>query len=164
MILRKIKSKQDLIDCVELYYNLNDHLFIDVDKNICYSNISKLYKQDNFIRVIEKENKIIAWMLATKVQPLHTLYPMLQQLYYACNQTGFIAYKCVIMLHEALVEEAKRLNLRMCISQGSHMDPENVFVRILEKQGWERRGHTAILKLPHVGPERTLPATVFSRG
>jgi hypothetical protein len=164
MEISKIETKEDLQYCVNLYYNLNDHEFLDVDPNICYTSLYKLYKQNNFIRVIRKDDKIIAWLLAIKTQALHMSYPQLQQLYYACDQKGFIAYKCVVLLHEALVEEAKLSNIRFCISQGSHMDPENIFAKILEKQGWDRRGHTAALRLPHSGPQRPLPATFFTRG
>jgi hypothetical protein len=46
-----------------------------------------------------------------------------------------------------MIEEAKRLDIHLAMSTGSHLDENNTFTKILERYGWERRGHVAIKKL-----------------
>ena len=50
-------------------------------------------------------------------------------------------------LHQELIEEAKRLDIKLVMSTGSHFDEDNTFTKILERYGWERRGYIAIKKL-----------------
>lgn len=147
MLITKIKSKEEILDCVNLYYNLNDHSFIEIDKKECIKNLTKIILDKEFVRILKHNDKIIAWLWARKVQALHSIIPMFQQMYYACSEKGFLAYKSVVLLHEAMIEEAKRQRISFAISQGSHMDPDNTYVRILERNGWERRGHVAIYRI-----------------
>ena len=138
----------DLKECIDLYYSINDHSFTFVDKNESLKNLYQFYLKKEFIRVIKKNNKIIAWILCIKNKPLHSTKNHLQQIYYASSEKGFSAYKCVITLHNAMIDEAKRIGVNELLSQGSHLDDNNVFAKILEKNGWSRRGYLASYKLP----------------
>lgn len=153
----------DLKFCIELYYNLNDHFFITVDKNESLKNLIELFYKRNFIRIIKKDSKIIAWILAIKNKQMHSKEILLQQVYYASSEKGFLAYKCVVLLHNEMLEEAKKLKVDLALSQGSHLDENNTFSRILEKNGWDRRGHTAIYRLPRQDSRFEHHATFFSR-
>jgi hypothetical protein len=85
--------------------------------------------------------------------------PVFYQNYYCSDQTGVLAVRCVKLLHDAMLLEAKRLKLRYCLSSGSHNDEKNTFVRILKSQGWYVKGYMAMRLVSHenypqVGPER----------
>jgi hypothetical protein len=153
----------DLKECIDLYYNINDHSFAFVDKNESLKNLYQLYLKKEFIRVIKKDNKIIAWILCIKNKPLHSANNHLQQIYYACSEKGFLAYKCVVVLHNAMIEEAKRIRINELISQGSHLDDNNVFAKILERNGWSRRGYLASYRLPQQDSRLPRHATFLSR-
>lgn len=163
MQVRQLQTKEEVRFCTDMYCDLNDDSFIDVNRNESYYNLLKLVKNNAFARVIVRDDKILAWILAQKMQPLHMDYPIFQQMYYASKESGVLAYKCVIKLHEAMIEEAKRLKIGAVLSQGSHMDSDYTFTRILEKSGWSRRGYVAILKLPQEGARLGLPDTFLSR-
>jgi tRNA 2-selenouridine synthase SelU len=57
--------------------------------------------------------------------------------------TGIKAVKAVVTLHHSLEREAKRLGIKRLISMSNHLDERNTFVRILEKEGWDRRHYLA---------------------
>lgn len=148
MRIIKPRSTDDIRACIDLYCDLNDPGFLTVCKDNCYKHLSQFARQGKFIRLkLDNDDKIIAWIFAAKVQSYHSASPMFQQLYYASSNKGIKAYRDVIDLHEEMIQEAKRLNIPMVISQGSHMDENNTFSRILEKNGWDRRGHTALKRL-----------------
>lgn len=153
----------DLKNCIEIYYSLNDHSYINVDKDESLQNLKQFYYKRDFIRIVKRENKIIAWILAIKNKQLHSKEFHLQQLYYACSEKGFTAYRCVILLHEAMIEEAKRIKVNLLLSQGSHLDENNTFTKILERNGWDRRGHTALYRLPRQDGKLGQGATFLSR-
>lgn len=139
---------EDIIQCVEIYYNLNDHSFIKVSKERATKILLQFCKQNKFVRILlNQNNEIEAWLYADIVQAYHSDERMFQQIYYASNQKGVRAYRNVIDLHNSMIDEARARNIKLLISQGSHMDELNVFSRILEKDGWQRRGHTALKRL-----------------
>lgn len=148
MRIVKPRSTADIKACIDLYCDLNDPSFLTICKDNCYKHLSQFARQNKFIRLkLDNDDKIIAWIFAAKVQSYHSASPMFQQMYYASSNNGIKAYRDVIDLHEEMIQEAIRLDIPMVISQGSHMDENNTFSRILEKNGWDRRGHTALKHL-----------------
>ena len=146
--ISKVRSLSDIEECVNLYYNLNDHSFITVSKEESIRRLSQKVRQQKFVRLlIDDKNKIVAWIYCDVVKPDHSTEPQFQQMYYASNLKGIQAYKAVIKLHEAMIEESKRLKVNLLVSYGSHMDEDYTFSRILEKNGWSRRGYVAVYKL-----------------
>ncbi len=131
-----------------MYYALNDHSFIKVSKDRSIKFLLQFCKQNKFVRILlNSKDEIEAWIYADIGQPYHCDDKVMQQMYYASNQTGVRAYRNVVDLHNALLEEAKLRNISLVMSQGSHLDEQNVFTRILEKNGWDRRGHIALKRL-----------------
>jgi hypothetical protein len=144
-------SIEDIRTCVELYYSLNDHSLITVDKEFAFTNLYKLVRNKKFVKAIYKDNSIIAWIYADVLTHLHSREKALQQIYYASNQKGFSAARCILTLHKEIIKEAERLNLKLVISTGSHMDEDYTFTKILERAGWERRGYAAFYRLGSPG-------------
>lgn len=148
MIVTDLYTQQDVKDCVELYAGLNDHSFLEINIDSAYRHLFQIVRKKKFVKAIRENDQIIAWIYADKVSLPHNVSPFLQQMYYASNQSGIKAARCVVTLHNVLLEEAKAKNYNLVMSPGSHLDPNFVFTRILEKNGWERRGYIALKKLP----------------
>jgi adenine deaminase len=130
-----------------MYLRLNDESFIPADKQLAYYNLSNLVRRNKFVRMAVKDNQIIGWIYASPGFNLHTKEKILQQSYFCSNQTGISAARVIKFLHQELIEEAKRLDIKLVMSTGSHFDEDNTFTKILERYGWERRGYIAIKKL-----------------
>jgi len=136
-------SEFQLVKCVELYAALNDYSFIDIDSSFCYENIIKHWKTLQYIKLIIDNNQIVGFIMATSSMSKHSKDKYMLQEYYCTNLSGFKAAKAVKLSHNDLIEYAKKNKYKHVYSQGSHMDPEHVFTRLLEKFGWDRRGHIA---------------------
>lgn len=143
MLIRKINNSKELEICVDLYLALNDESFIPANRVSSINSLNVLKNSGAFFRVLEYNDKIVAWILATKIKSPHTGETSLQQIYYASNLSGIRSVRAVQLLHTELVCEAQRCRIGRVISTGSHMDSENVFTRILEKMGWKRRSYIA---------------------
>jgi hypothetical protein len=164
MLVSKIRTKEDVRTCIDMYYEIADHSFVNIDKEFAYTNLLAFVREKRFVRILlDDSGSIIAWIYAQPTQPPHSPEVMLQQMYYASNKEGVMAVRCIKILHDAMVEEAKRLGISLVVSQGSHQDTSFVFTRILEKHGWSRMGYAAQLRIPRLGPERPLLATFFTR-
>jgi succinate dehydrogenase flavin-adding protein (antitoxin of CptAB toxin-antitoxin module) len=150
---RKLRTIREADACVELYIKMNDEDFIPADKSKSIESFSTLVKSGAFLRILDDEDgEIVAWLLAQKVDHPHIKGKILQQYFYASNLTGIKAVKAVIILHNALIEEAERLQIKYIFSLGSYLDEKNTFVKILEKNGWKRRNYAAVYttKLPEI--------------
>lgn len=147
MRIDTIKTKEEVEYCVQMYLALNDPDFIDADFDTSFKTLFQLVRLKKFVRVLKQEEEIIAWIYAEKVKITHMAYPVLQQMYYASNQTGIKAARCVKLIHRELIKHAEEINVNTILSAGSHMDPTFVFAKILEKDGWERRGFLAIKRI-----------------
>jgi hypothetical protein len=127
-----------------MYYDLNDSDFLKVDFDTCFRRLESKVRGNKYVRVLKRDSEIIAWIYAEKGKSQFEDCLVFQQVFYASNQSGTMAYKCVKLLHEDMIEEAKRQGCKLVQAMGSHMDPDFVYARILEKLGWKRRGFLAI--------------------
>jgi hypothetical protein len=146
-MIRELLSSREIRSCVELYMGLNDPSFIPLEFDVCYNNLLTLVKRKKFVRGLFEDDELIAWIYCDVVEHLHLGFPVFQQLYYASDQKGMKAYRCVVRLHEAMLVKARESEFSLAVSSGSHMDPDHVFAKILEKQGWERRGYLCLRHL-----------------
>jgi len=147
MLLRKILNEREIEICVDLYIKDNDETFIPASRKDSLEAMTNHLKSNAFFRILEDDGKIVAWILAKRHKPDHISQMVFQQMYYGSALKGIKSARAVKILHEALIEEAKRMNIKRIISSGNHLDTENVFTRILEKAGWKRRGYIATFEL-----------------
>ena len=146
LTVRKLASAKDIRDCVDIYVSIADD-FLPFDRDHCVRSMDALVRARKFIRMAEDEEGAAAWIYADEVRHRHHPKPVFQQMYYAGHRRGRASYECVKALHEAMVEEARRLGYWMVMSVGSHMAPENKYVRMLESLGWTARHSTALMRL-----------------
>jgi hypothetical protein len=138
------RTAADIHTCFELYASLNDYTFMDVEIEKAIHSLMQKAKSGKFVRMRVIDNKIVAWICAELVSLPHSNERIMQQTYYASNQSGTAAYRSVLALHAAMEEEAVRKGCTLIASPGSHLDERFTFAKILEKNGWSRRGYLAI--------------------
>lgn len=144
----KLRSSRDVETCTRMYLDLNDESFVATDYISSYKNLFEWVRGNQFVRMVIRDGRILAWIYARPVQLAHMKEPMFQQIYYCSKQTGVLAVRLLVLLHEELIEEAKRRGITKVASPGSPLDDQNTMARILEKNGWKRRGYLAVLDLP----------------
>jgi len=148
MEVRKLQDVEELELCIDIYANQYDNTFIPVCEKRALSQLKAHLGSGAFFRILEDdEGDIRAWILARVVRLDHVDRTVLHQMYYGSDLTGFGAARAIISLHDALVSEAERLHVSRVFSTGSPLDERNVFSRILEKHGWDRRGYAATKSL-----------------
>lgn len=144
MILIRDISQQTLVKCIDLYISQNDETFIHANFQSCLDNLKKYIAHNAFFRVIKDSEEVIGFILAAKHVPDFTNRSCVQQLFYASNQVGFKAAKCVLLAHNALIDYAEKYHIQYVLSTCSHLDNDHVFCKILQRSGWDIRGHTAL--------------------
>jgi hypothetical protein len=147
MVVRPLRGRDEVVECIRLYIQYNDEELFHADPEIALASFLMMLNRGAFIRVLEEGAKIRGWILAQISRKEFIKEPVLQQCFYCSDFTGVKSVKAVRMLHAALVEEAHYRRIRYVFSTGSYMDTDNVFARILEKEGWKRRGYLAVLDL-----------------
>lgn len=138
--LRPLNNYQELKDVLKgICDRYNDPLF-PTDYKFALSNIFKIYKSNALLVVIEYNDKAVGLGAAAINAPyLHSREKEVSQMYYQTSLEGIPAVKALMLYHKTLVEYAKVNGISKCTST-SIMDNQDVFYRVLEKEGWIRRG------------------------
>ena len=136
---------QDIEDCVELLGRTMVSPLGKMDKEFGISSLRKA--QRDFFRVVKIDSKIVAWLTAKVVQSQYYPEFVLTQWCCCCEVKGIIGYRCIIMLHDEMEKEARKLKLAGVVSTCNEHDTTFLFARILEKHGWNRIGYMAYKSL-----------------
>lgn len=163
MIIRNPISIEELHLCAEIYIAQNDNEFLYIEPSVCKFNIVNQWKMNRYIRVIEHDGKVVGFIAASPNTSKHSTLKQFVQEYYVTNLKGFASARAVIAAHRDMVDYAIKHRYHLVISQGSHMDPEFVFTRILERNGWKRKGHVALKYLTDL-PAARLELPLHQRG
>jgi hypothetical protein len=155
-----IQTLQQVRYCIELYADQNDYEFLPIDFEFAIANLSLAIRRKKFVRALEIDNKIVAWIYADAGGSLHFRHSVLQQQYYCSVLKGHAAYRAIRILHDAMLEYAEKNKYQFVFSVGSHLDEHYIFTRILEKLGWERRGHISLKKTSHYNMPVTSPKLI----
>jgi len=150
--LRKVnilRIEEELGEFARMYVNENDETFIKTSYVRSFVNLQTRYANGNFIRGVYYDGNLVGWILAVVNMPEHSSEKYLNQMYYCCTLKGLLAAKALKLAHEALIAQAEYARIPYVISQCSFYDEAMTFARLLEKYGWERRGHTALWRTSH---------------
>jgi hypothetical protein len=131
---------------IDIYANVAGNQIIPFDKNVSLNNLKLKFYNNAFIRGIEDNGEITAFIVGEIIFHPHLAFSVLQQTYYASIYKGIKAAKAVKLLHMALYEKAELMKIPLVMSMGSFLDETNVFTRILEKDNWIRTGYLACKK------------------
>ena len=142
----KKPSIAELEICVDMYLAMNDETFIPASKVESLKALIQFTRQGQYVKACYHNDELIAWLYAVEGRVSHMNFDVVEQKYYACSKHGVQSFNAIKALHADLVAHAERLRYPMVISQGSPFDKDNVYARILEKNGWERRGFLAVYK------------------
>jgi hypothetical protein len=137
------RSIDDLDTCVRLYQAYNEEAFLPSNFAHALATLQQYIGGGAFFRIVKEDDVIVGWILAKTLLSDIAGEKMLYQTFYASDLKGIKAVRAVRLTHDALVRYALKKRIKYVVSQGSHLDEDNTFSRILEKHGWLRRGHTA---------------------
>jgi len=147
MRLIKPRNIKDVATCVDIYISRITTDFMEYDRQHAIMQFNQCLNNQHFCRMlVTDEDEIVAWVLGCAGSRLYTPTRFFQLSFLGSKLEGIKAYRAVVILHEALVEEAIKRGFNTVASQCSPYDEKMVLVKILEKNGWERYGHTAIKK------------------
>lgn len=120
------------------------HHHIPLSREASATNLLRHIIAKDFFRVMKKDGKVVAWMLATHRVPEYSKSRVTDQLYYTTALKGIEAYKTMVAFHELLIEYAESNGSEYVISCCSHFDEDRKFVKVLGKQGWRVDGYMAL--------------------
>jgi hypothetical protein len=149
MFIRKAANITEIKTCVDLYYRANDNSIMPACYDKSLRNLTAVWRQGAFYRVIEIDDQIVGWFLAGPNDMGFVRDIVFQQSFYYSNLSGFKAARAIRLAHSAIRDEAERLGLSICVSACSHEDTEKVMCRLLEKDGWIIKGHLAVYHTKH---------------
>jgi hypothetical protein len=141
-VIRSVSTTKEIEECVRMYY----FDFLPVDREYNIKKMTHQIRNGHFVRVWD-ENGIKGWIHAFKTTLQFNPIPVMQQMYFSSNETGFKLYRILKGLHEALIEEAERQECQYVVSCSSPIDEKMILAKLLEKAGWERRGYMCVYKL-----------------
>ena len=147
MILRNPKNLNDIEKCLNLYLSIYNNNFIVVDPDYIRAMISQHIRLKKFFKMCEESHEIISFIIAKENQLLFSAEKVLQVISYCSNQKGIKSANLVKLMHREVIEEAKIKNISKVISESSPLDDKQILVKILEYDGWIRKGHMAIYNL-----------------
>lgn len=151
MHLSPPQNEAELLLVADIYLKYDDG-FLPVNREVCYENIINHWRRLGYVRIIHHARRVIGFIMASVVTTKHSKEKMLLQEYFCTDLSGFAAAKAVKLAHRDLVQHAANQRIVTVMSCGSHMDPDHTFTRILEREGWKRKGHVALIQLVRAAP------------
>jgi hypothetical protein len=143
MKVRKPDSYLELEQCVDIYLSLNDNSFYRTDREFCLRNIQIHYGSHKYIRVIEKNKRIVGFIMAEKLTKPFSREKFLSQQFYCSNLNGYSSARAVMLSHRDLIQEGIRQKVSYIESTAGPYDPKLLLVKILEHDGWIRKNYIA---------------------
>jgi hypothetical protein len=140
-----LRTTDELIACVDMYKKIdieNDN-FINFDKEIALQKLFISCRSGHFARIIKEDNELIAWILASTATYDFSNELIFKIRMFLSNQSGVKGFKCIEILHEEVIDEAKRLKIKRVFTENNFYNERLVYVKLLEKLGWKRKGYMA---------------------
>ena len=140
MFSRDFKNYQELKGCIERAADTYSDPLFPIDSEYAVKNAWQLIKSGAMNKVIEHDGQIVAFGLASVCSPyFHSRDREVQQTYYQTFVRGVTAVKALVCFHKTMIDYAATYRINKCTTS-SIMDSQDTFYRILEKEGWIRRG------------------------
>ncbi len=133
----------DVKECISLYIVQNQEHMLPSDYDTAVKTMITLIKRGAYCKVLKVDGKIRAWLLAIETQKEFVKQKAFQQIFFGSDLQGIQAYRAVVDLHNAMIDEALRRKIYFVLSTGSNQDTNNTFTKILGKNGWNVSGYLA---------------------
>lgn len=138
-------NQADLEWCASSYCN-----FVESKNSILKLSVAESIinlKCQEYVDVYKRSNKPVAFICGNiSKQPFSTQKVLNQNFYYTSLQ-GYGAFIAQKELHKRFIEYARKRHIKTILSAGSYFDEDNIFAKMLEKQGWTRYGYLAVYQL-----------------
>ena len=144
----KIETRREVEECVDMYLNNYATGFMDVDRDASIHSLDTLVRRGKFVRAFREGGAVVAWIYAEVLRPCHCSHNIFQQLYYGTSLKAYRVKRPLVALHQAMWEHARTLDVKYVVSYGNHNDENNIFVKILELNGWSRSGSCVMRPAP----------------
>jgi hypothetical protein len=157
MEIRDIRGITELRECIKFASEqYNDPLF-PVDEKYFFRNMLQAIQSGASCKVIINNNEIVAWGCYIIAAPYpHSREKEVSQMYYQTKLKGFLAVKALRLYHRAMIKYALAKGIDKCATS-SIMDTQETFYRILEKDGWIRRGCCMVYKISRNNSHQSSP-------
>ena len=143
-MITNTRSIRDIEACVDAYISIiKDKDFDKFDREYAIRVLMTYSRSKSLLKIKIENEKVVAFIIAIENRSIHKSGIILQQAYFCTTRSGIKAYRDIVDLHKEMETYAKIRNIRTLISTSSHNDPDFVFSRILEKNGWKRKGYLA---------------------
>lgn len=145
--IRELQSIGELQECVRRSSERYPDDVFPIDPLLAYTSLRNMIQQRAFFRIIERDKEIVAWGIATIINPvIYNRSKALSQHFYQGFLSGFSAVKCMRMFHKEMVLHAVDKKIPVCMST-SLLNNKALFHRILERDGWEHYRGGMIFKV-----------------
>ncbi len=138
-------SESDIYWCAKSYCDYvrckTDLLNLSIEESILN------LKQQEFLSLYKIKSKPVAFISGGVTKQQFSKNKIFNQNFYYTDLTGYSAYIAQKVLHQRMIEYARKRHVKTVLSAGSYFDERNVFAKMLEKQGWIRHGYLAIYQL-----------------
>jgi len=159
LTIRDLKDYDELEHCIQMSIPMNTDTIFPYDLFYLKSNLFMLWKSKCLFKVIEYNNRIIAWGVAKIVAPqIYNKDKQVTQIIYQCSNKGISAVKALRLFHTIMIDWAVDNRIGRCVTSSTR-DDADVFYRILEKVGWIRKGGILIYLLDNPNYE---PSAIFT--
>jgi hypothetical protein len=145
--VRNVKSYGELIACVETSVKNYRDEFFPTDKNKSIAWLNNHVNSGGFFKVLEDSTGVVGYGAATICKP--TIYSnqiCLSQVAYHTTTKGRKAIEALRLFHKAMIDFARLSGVTLCVTS-SILDNQDTFTRILERDGWTRRGGTLVMRV-----------------
>jgi hypothetical protein len=147
MHLRRIKSRNELLSCIEIsssYIKDNPSAF-EINEIYARQELGKMYKNNDYFFVVIDNDAVIGWITAVRA-PLFYWSPTVSLnliVYHTSIKTPIKSVKIFKLVFQHLVQYAKSRKISV-VKANSMLSSNNTFNRILESMGWESYGDMLI--------------------
>lgn len=142
-----IVSLEELKAAVDVYVNYAKNDIVPFSREESYTNMEAHWRSLKYVKKITYKGAVVGIVCGDILKSFHGKHKFFNQMYYCTNLKGVLSVKAVQLAHRDIIEYASKYKLSYVISQASHNDTSFVFTRILEKDGWIRKGFMAIYPL-----------------
>lgn len=147
MIIEKPKGIEDLKECIKMYMEYDQQRFFKHDAGKSMINMQKNLTNGSQLRLIRMDGKIIAWILFRPFIQEFSGERVVQQYFYCSNTTKLKSVKCLVALHNEMIEWGRKMGIKTAISMCSHEDTSFQLCRILAREGWSTCGFLAKVEI-----------------
>ena len=159
MIISPPKSEKEVKRVIDIHAEfVKDDTLFPYNVNTAYLNYLQVRKQDYYKTIKTDDGEIVGGCHAKIHIPDYTNVKLLQVMFYICKLKGIGAFRAATELHRDLIAYAEAKYIPYVLSVSGYFDEDAILAKILEKDGWLRKGYGAVWATSHAKQPRSMQA------